>query len=286
MILALNSGLGHRTRMERLQIELQNRNVSTKLQLVDQDFQILNLIRSDQNQLIVIDCRDVDLSIDKVAYHNASIIAIDNLNQNRFPVSHHIKNKLMYYDTLPHPMLDESFHQIMNQILLDDQLLKQKTGNQNRICFYAGPKGFLSDQTILTVDKVFQNSPNYIQIGGNRPTFTRTEYLNLLAESKWLITYPGMSFYESLYLNVIPILIETESEVHDSLSRYLVNKFGCLYVTNETLFSNQSLNQMLVDDQMVLQSLDLDLFHWRNHLRSKSGIKKLADRIEESYHGS
>lgn len=303
LLLALNSGLGHQTRMIGLQTELQNRGVNTDLRIVEKDFQGSDLESVVGYRLIVVDCRDIDFSVELINSLKPAIIVVDNLSQSRWQLNlpDHLKNKLVFYDTLPHPKLDHDFMKIMNQILFDEQILQQKTfipknenqktnnsrkKNQARICFYAGFDGFLNPKTISTIDRLCKDFPNYTRIGGNLPIISRSKYLNLISNSNFVITYPGLSFYESLFLNSTPVLIETKSEVHDQLSRYLAKRIGCAYLTTQTLFQSQNLLQMLVDDKKVSQSLDLDLSQWQQSVRSKSGISKLADVIEERLNDS
>lgn len=302
-MLALNSGLGHQTRMTGLQSELQRRGINTELRIVEQNFQASDLESVVGYRLLVVDCRDIDFSIELVNALKPTIIVVDNLSQSRWQLNlpDHLKSKCFFYDTLPHPKLDHEFMKIMNQILFDEQILQQKNfiqkrdnqntndsrkNNQTKICFYAGFDGFLNPQTISTIDRLGKDLSNYTRIGGNLPIFSRSKYLNLISNSNFVITYPGLSFYESLFLNSTPILIETKSEVHDQLSRYLAKRIGCVYLTTQALFQSQNLLQMLVDDKKVSQSLDLDLSQWKQSVRSKSGISKLADLIEERLNDS
>lgn len=307
IILALNSGAGHRVRMEFLANKLERLAIPSVLKLLDAPVEseayalasgglpgtALSLVHGDRRgSLLVCDARDLDLS---VLSGELPAVAVDNLHPSRERLGQ--GGHVVYFDTLPHPLLDESFDRIVCNMLLDEDVMERARQSRRgaptgrwRVTFYAGSEGFLAARDVEAMDDWLSDCPSvfYTRVGGSRhggvnsiPFLTRNRYLDLLLDTDLLISYPGMSYWEGLLLGAKPVLLMTGSGVHDGLSAYLSRRTG-----TQILRPGEAVpaEQMILDAMTRPLSFDQDA--WRKEVLARSGMDRLVRIVEELWHES
>lgn len=307
IIVALNSGAGHRVRMEALAGRLRRLGILSVVRVLHAPVQgnayalasdgfpakVRAMVHGDPHgTILVCDARDLDLT---ALVGELPVVAVDNLHPSRERFSH--TGAVIYFDTLPHPLLDEAFDRIAGNILLDEDVLEKlrlrphtAASGRWRVTVYAGPEGFLSAALVEELDRWLSAAPSifYTRIGGPRrggvhsiPYLTRNRYLDLLLDTDLLITYPGMSYWEGLLLGARPVLLLTDSGVHDELSAYLSRRMGTTLLRPA---ESTPAEQMILDAMTRPLSFDQDV--WRREVLACSGMDRLARTVEELWHES
>lgn len=291
LILALDSGSGHRIRMERLKRHLNEKRMPCHLRMIPYDENhTQQIIASEPVGLLILDARDMDPGL----HPDIPVIAIDNMHPRRKSSG----GGILFYDTLPHPELDDRFDEILRQILFDADVTERiirwrrpALPGSTRVTFYAGPEGFMNPSTIDEIDASMRENDSvlYTRIGGRAGGMTsiaylsRLRYLDLLLDSDIILTYPGMTFWEGLVLGACPVLIETGSPVHDSLSEYLARRTGVLYLRDAERKQMTTVGMIL--DAMT-RPLSVDLSAWRKDVMEHPGLLRLVRMIEELWNDS
>lgn len=288
LILALDSGAGHRVRMERLKSGLEERGLPCQLHIISGDAeQARQVATAESSPLLVLDARDMN----PAGFGQRTVLAIDNLHPDRKELAG--RENILFYDTLPHPDLDDSFSTIVRQILFDEDVTERSRRERRpaipgatRVTFYAGPQGFLSRQQIEEIDRSMTASDFilYTRVGGSAdgPStigyMTRPRYLDLLLDTDIVLTYPGMTFWEALLLGAHPVLLETKSTVHDRLSEYLAQRIGIRWL-KERERKEMTTAEMILD--AMARSLSMDVEVWKRDVQEHPGLLGLVRTVEE-----
>lgn len=291
LILALDSGAGHRVRMERLKRHLDEKGMPCHLRMIaDDEEQARQIVASEPVDLLILDARDMD----PVAFGDTRVLAIDNMHARRKAKA----NGIVFYDTLPHPELDDRFDEIFRRILFDDEVTDRITRPRRpalpgaaRITFYAGPEGFMDATMIDEIDASMtgDDSVLYTRVGGKPgglstiAYLTRSRYLDLLLDTDIILTYPGMTFWEAMVLGANPVLLETGSAVHDRLSEYLSRKTGARWFRSVERREGTTAGMIL--DAMA-RSLSVDVQAWRKDVIERPGLRSLVRTVEELWNDS
>ena len=176
---------------------------------------------------------------------------------------------LYYYDTLPHPALP--LESILQQTLLDPDVLTAKSRTlaprreRSQILVYAGslvlsqihslarllaaaPAG-LRILWVGALPAAMQASIPEISVAGSgenlsrfvqHTSLARADFVQALQQSQFVLTYPGQTLLEAWYLEACPVLLPTESGVHQELSAYLVQAAGLPAVPVESRIDPKS----------------------------------------------
>ena len=176
--------------------------------------------------LVIIDHRDIEVP---KQFLGSKILLIDNMGPD--------SKKYPLYYALPHPhiSIEESLKNLLLPQLLD---LFQSTESSNGILVYGG---ILQKELCTYLDEYILNLSGGRKITrvGGVPSgrsevkyikrLRRTEFYKLLAKSEFYFSYFGQSIFEAIYLET-KVFTYSISEYHSSLSHYLMEKIGCIYV--------------------------------------------------------
>lgn len=291
LILALDSGAGHRVRMESLKRQLDEKGIPAHLRMIaDDEEQARQIVASGPVDLVILDARDMDPG----AFGDTRVLAIDNMHARRKSTD----SNIVFYDTLPHPDLDDRFDEIFRRILFDDEVMERIAQSRRpalpgtaRITFYAGPEGFMDATMIDEIDTSMTKNDMvlYTRVGGKPggPAtifyLTRSRCLDLLLDTDIILTYPGMTFWEAMLLGANPVLLETGSAVHDRLSEYLSRKTGARWFRSFERREGTTAGMIL--DAMA-RSLSVDLQAWRKDVIERPGLGSLVRTVEELWNDS
>ena len=67
-----------------------------------------------------------------------------------------------------------------------------------------------------------------------KPRIPRLEFWDYLSKAQIVFCYPGMTLLEAWFLNKSPVLFSTESKTHNTLSAYLEESAGFIYLKNKS----------------------------------------------------
>lgn len=217
----LPNGRGHFERCKYLSTILQ-----TNFYNVEMDKEIPKELDAD---LIILDSRDM---LVPNLIRNKKIILIDNFGQDRF--------KFIHFDTLPH-MLNDFDESIQNTLLPLHFFEKVENKKPNKIFCYAGNLSFRESYKLdLFLKKQFSGSSyEIIRVGGSKRKkknlgiklynkLNKTEYLKLLNESEFFVSYFGQSIMEATYLEK-KIILFSISDYHNELAFHFVQNSNAMY---------------------------------------------------------
>ena len=218
--------------------------------------------------IFLLDLRDIDpqefaelgavLSLDNRHPIRASLYIKeikDNKSQNHQIQNHqsqnHHSNRIIFYDTLAHPQAkldDILYHSLISPSLLNRNNSKQVI--KRKAVVYAGslsPALSLIEafsELLLKIKMGLDNnaSDEILYFATKKPpaplanivSFQKPDshhkFLDIIAETKFVFCYPGMTLLETWFLTKVPIMFATASKVHNELSSYLQREAKLLYI--------------------------------------------------------
>ncbi len=240
-------GSGHYERCKSLSVTLQSAGygVTTNYKLPE----------SKDYDLFIIDHRDMEIPEE---IKNKTIILIDHFGQERYSYFPH--------DLLPH-MFNE-FEDVIRNSLFPVGIESYKSVKEKKqVLVYAGNLNFRSSFLLdHFAFKHFADS-NYeiIRIGGvprkkanfgikTLPKTNKREFLQMLAESEFFISYYGQSVMDASFLNK-KILLFAISDYHEKLALHFSKNSEAVYVGN-VIIKNMN---MTASYQKFLRKVDLNL---------------------------
>jgi|GEM_PF-169439 spore coat polysaccharide biosynthesis protein SpsF len=240
-------GSGHYERCKSLSVTLESSGyeVTTNFKLPE----------SKDYDLFIIDHRDMEIPED---IKHKTIILIDHFGQERYSYFPH--------DLLPH-MFNE-FEDVVRNSLFPIGIESYKTVKEKKqVLVYAGNLNFRSSFLLDHFAFRHFSDSNYeiIRIGGvprkkanfgikTLPKTNKREFLRLLAESEFFISYYGQSVMDASFLNK-KILLYAISDYHEKLALHFSKNSEAVYVGN-VMIKNMN---MTASYQKFLRKVDLNL---------------------------
>ena len=208
--------------------------------------------------IFLLDLRDIDpqefaelgavLSLDNRHPIRASL-AIKEIKDNKS--QNHHSNRIVFHDTLAHPQakLDD----ILNNSLISPSLLNRnnsKQGIKRKAVVYAGSLSpalsFIDafSALLLQIKMGLDNNASdeilyfatkkppapLANIVSSQKIDSHHKFLDIIAETKFVFCYPGMTLLETWFLAKVPIMFATASKLHNELSCYLQREAKLLYI--------------------------------------------------------
>jgi spore coat polysaccharide biosynthesis protein SpsF len=240
-------GSGHYERCKSLSITLQSTgyNVTCSYQLPE----------SKDYDLFIIDHRDMEIPEE---IKHKTIILIDHFGQERYSYFPH--------DLLPH-MYNE-FEDVVKNSLFPIGIEAYKSyPEKKQVLVYAGNLNFRSSFLLdrFTFTHFVDAGYEIIRIGGvprkkanfgikTLPKTNKRDFLRILAESEFFISYYGQSVMDASFLNK-KILLYAISDYHEKLALHFSKNSEAVYVGNVVV---KNMN-MTASYQKFLRKIDLNL---------------------------
>ena len=200
-----------------------------------------------EKNLCLFDLREID---PRPLLTQAKVLCLDNQHPLRKRWEKEYSNNLFFYDTLPHPNVD--LQTALAQALLapppspiPSLFSSPFFSSSKKILLCNGPFIKLPPLSLLLekIKAIYPNIEKGIFFGEKIPSETsfwkkqkrlaHKDFLRLLQKSYLVFCYPGQSMLEALYLKKKVILIRTESQIHNDLSKYINQKMSLPYFEKE-----------------------------------------------------
>lgn len=205
-------GSGHRVRMQTLRGLLGARGVDSELYLCETNEEISARIAAlDGQGLLVLDVRDFPAS------RLSRCIALDNRAADR-----NEQSAVLYYDTIPHP---DAFD-VFENILIDPALAAGQGRAGSGMLVYAG------SQNLPVFLETYAAQPGALIV--REGEMSRADFLDALSGAATVVSYFGMTVFESMVLGRRTILYSIGSAVHDRLSEMLADKCAVPFVRSKS----------------------------------------------------
>jgi spore coat polysaccharide biosynthesis protein SpsF len=250
------------------------KSLSITLQITGYDVSInYKLPESKDYDLFIIDHRDMDIPED---IRHKTIILIDHFGQERYSYFPH--------DLLPH-MFNEFEDVVRNSLFPIGIEWYKSVPEKKQVLVYAGNLNFRSSFFLdRFAYKHFADSGyEIIRIGGvprkkanfgikTLPKTNKRDFLKLLAESEFFISYYGQSVMDASFLNK-KILLYAISDYHEKLALHFSKNSESVYVGN-VIIKNMN---MTASYQKFLRKIDLNLKNEGLEILKKA-IKDLLEK--------
>ncbi len=232
-------GSGHWSRMEVLADLLRTQRVEVRMLPAETEADAARIfleLDPGKDGVRVLDARDADPS--------PGVTAGGVLIDNRCPARPTLTASYFFFDTIPHPALGLS--SVMENALIDPQLAKLARAparKRDLITAYVPAHRDASKVDELLIELSARLSIARTMRVGGPPSKTdgvecaermeRREFLQLLVESRIVVSYFGMTILEAWQAGALPVLTSIGSAVHDRLSLDLSNRTSIPFLTGQ-----------------------------------------------------